>query len=290
MQQEVKIVKISQDIHDGFGRIYLRKGQSVKLDRTAIKRLEKLGLLEQVMQSAEGSPIDQLEIEKNRQTNKSEYSSNINIKKEISIICETIGFEKFQVANQNVKRILEGSREQLWYIHLNTLANYAEWYYSHSLNTALIAAMIAINLGYEGEKLKNLIIGALLHDIGMILIPYEIIYKKDLLNDEESRIQKKHCELGVAMVAAIDLADESRSIIKQHHERVDGMGYPLGLSGNEITEEAQIVMIADSFDAGTSARPYRAAKSSEEMIQEIVQSKGKYSSSIIESIKSIMIM
>lgn len=130
--------------------------------------------------------------------------------------------------------------------------------FSHSVNVAVISLMIGKVLGYDKEKLLNLGIGALLHDIGKALIPNEILNKPDKLTNEEFSIMQKHSQLGYDTVKnRCDLSPLSRICILSHHEKFDGSGYPLHKKGNDIHEFARIVAIADVFDALTSDRIYR---------------------------------
>jgi len=130
--------------------------------------------------------------------------------------------------------------------------------YQHSINVCLYAAMLGMHAGYDRDALTVLGLGALLHDVGKTKIPLDILTRKGRLTAEEWDIIKSHAELGFQM-----LKDEpnipllSAHCALQHHERLDGSGYPRGLSGDDIHEYAQWIAVIDSYDAMTTHRVYR---------------------------------
>ena len=115
---------------------------------------------------------------------------------------------------------------------------------------------------------------ALLHDIGKIGIPDDILNKAGKLTDEEYRRIQDHASIGGHIIGSVHSLRKISQIIIQHHERYDGKGYPNQLAGDQISVEASILMIADSFDAMTSERPYRKAFSKEHAIQELIDNAG----------------
>lgn len=128
--------------------------------------------------------------------------------------------------------------------------------FNHSMNTVVISLVIGTALSYSEEKLAILGKGALLHDIGMNKINPSIIEKEDKLNEEELKEVKSHTTLALEMLGNVE-EEEVKGIIKYHHERIDGSGYPDGLKGEEIPEMARIVAIADIYSALTEDRNYR---------------------------------
>lgn len=144
----------------------------------------------------------------------------------------------------------------------------------HSSRVAKISLKIGRQLELNEEKLNTLYTAALLHDIGKIGIPDEILKKKDKLNDYEYTKIKEHSAIGADMLKDVTLLYSIIPIILYHHERVDGTGYPFGLNNNKIPLEALIIAVADSYDAMTSNRPYRKALSRDTAINEIIKFKG----------------
>ena len=130
-------------------------------------------------------------------------------------------------------------------------------------------------LGLPHHRLHYLDYGAYLHDVGKVDVPLEILNKPSTLTPLEWNIIKKHPTFGREMVERTFMK-EAGPIIEQHHERLDGSGYPYGLSGDEILTEAYIVAIADAYDAMTSNRPYRRALSHDEAIDELMRFSGRH--------------
>ncbi|MFT9849028.1 HD-GYP domain-containing protein [Aneurinibacillus sp. REN35] len=132
--------------------------------------------------------------------------------------------------------------------------------YAHSLNVAIYAAAVGLELGYTDKELLELGIGAMLHDIGKLMIPEEILYKPGRLTDEEFSTVKQHAEYGFNYLRhqqGIPLL--AAHCAYQHHERLDGTGYPRALQGDEIHKYARLLSVCDVFDALTTNRVYRNA-------------------------------
>lgn len=130
--------------------------------------------------------------------------------------------------------------------------------YKHSVNVALLSYIIGKSMNYKGEKLRWLTLSALIHDIGKLDIPEEILNKPGALSPEEFEIIRTHPAKGVARSADLPLPESVLTAILQHHERWNGSGYPQGLAGLDISTSAQIMAVADVFDALITDRPYHA--------------------------------
>ena len=143
----------------------------------------------------------------------------------------------------------------------------------HSTRVAKYSVMIAKRIGYSGEKLEHLHYAALLHDIGKIGIPNEIINKPSRLTDEEYKIIKTHPGIGGKILEQISEISDISIGARWHHERFDGKGYPDSLSGLDIPEMARIIGVADAYDAMTSNRSYRDLLSQEVVMSEIEKGK-----------------
>lgn len=140
--------------------------------------------------------------------------------------------------------------------------------YKHSERVSEYAVKIAKKLMLPKDKLENLYIASILHDIGKINIPTEVLNKPDKLTDEEFSVVKKHPADGAEMVKDLYYKDIA-NIIAQHHERLNGRGYPKGLKGEEILLEARIIAVSDTFDAMTEDRAYRKAYAVPEAVDEL---------------------
>lgn len=130
----------------------------------------------------------------------------------------------------------------------------------HSERVGQASAMIARELGMGEERLEVVRIAGILHDVGKLGVPTRLLRKDGPLSPEERRIIELHPEYGHEMVRGIGFLGEARSAILHHHERVDGSGYPYGLTGEQIPVLARVVAVADAFDAMTSTRSYSRAR------------------------------
>lgn len=154
----------------------------------------------------------------------------------------------------------------------------------HSKRVADYSKEIARRLGKSESEQENIYLIALLHDIGKIGIPDEIINKKTHLTDEEYDIIKQHPVIGSDILRSIETVPAIRTGVRWHHERFDGNGYPDGLKASEIPEYAQIIAVADSYDAMTSNRSYRNLMSQATVRKEIEKGSGSQFSPAIASI------
>lgn len=144
----------------------------------------------------------------------------------------------------------------------------------HCERVARYAVWIGEALGFNDDRIKILQYAALLHDIGKIELSQTILQKTEALSMDDWSHIRRHPEYSAAILEAISGVKELVCIVKHHHERYDGCGYPYGLSGDEIPLEARIINIADSFDAMLSERPYSAAMKVEAACEEIFRCSG----------------
>jgi putative nucleotidyltransferase with HDIG domain len=170
---------------------------------------------------------------------------------------------------------------RVWRRHLETIAALsrsmeAKDYYTggHTERVAAIAVAIAKRLGFEGDELDAIEVGALLHDVGKIGIPEAILNKPGTLDDDEWVIMREHPVISDRILTGIDLHPIVREIARHSHERYDGAGYPDGLAGEDIPLPARIVLVADALDALTSDRAYRPARHLIAAMQEIREHTG----------------
>lgn len=144
----------------------------------------------------------------------------------------------------------------------------------HCERVMIYSMMIGDALKIGEQEKSDLQFGSILHDIGKIGVPEYILHKKERLTQEEYEKIKEHPEIGYQLLSNLDFLDSSRRIIYEHHERVDGKGYPRGLKGDDIHFLAKIVCVADAFDAMTSNRAYRAVMSIDDALKELIANKG----------------
>lgn len=141
--------------------------------------------------------------------------------------------------------------------------------FGHSERVAEYAVTVARALGLDDVRCTTICLGAYLHDVGKVRVPHGILNKPGPLTPEEFGIIQLHPIHGTELLAAVELPWDLKPIIRWHHEHDDGGGYPDRLRGNEIPLDAQIICIADVFDALTTTRSYRAAMSREMALAEM---------------------
>ena len=160
--------------------------------------------------------------------------------------------------------------------------------HSHTNNVKEYALKIGNKLRLSKEKIENIGLAAMLHDIGKIEVPDYILNTPGKLTEEEFDIIKKHPVIGAELVKETYYENLS-DIILQHHERIDGSGYPSGLKGNEILIEAKVVAMADVYHAMITDRPYRKGLKYSEIIKELKELSGiKYDKEIVDALLDIM--
>lgn len=128
--------------------------------------------------------------------------------------------------------------------------------------------------GEHGAKLAALRVAGAIHDVGKMYVPAEILSRPGQLTEAEFSIIKAHPRAGFDILKAADASSPVADIVLQHHERINGSGYPIGLSGDEILIEARILAVADVVEAMSSHRPYRPAHSEDKALVEIMQKRG----------------
>jgi HD-GYP domain-containing protein (c-di-GMP phosphodiesterase class II) len=146
---------------------------------------------------------------------------------------------------------------------------------AHSKRVAALAVRVGYQLGLGPDTVRRLAIAGLVHDIGKLQLPGEILTKPGRLTDEEFAVIRRHPGLGAALLSHLGGFSEEVPIVAAHHERWDGAGYPAGLQGQEIPLEARILSVCDVYDALTSDRPYRTAWEHDRAIALLREDTGK---------------
>ena len=202
----------------------------------------------------------ELEMSDNRKLFISYLDNNINTLKENRIFFDLLR-KKIEIIIENIDLYDKAKVEFLKTVEMIIAMIEAKDKLTagHSIRVAKYSYLIGQELGLKKKELDDLKFAALLHDIGKIAIPENILNKKAELTEEEFEIMKRHPIIGAELINTIDSLKDSIPGIIEHHERYDGNGYPKGLKGEEISLQGRIVAIADAFDAVTSNRVYRYA-------------------------------
>lgn len=175
-------------------------------------------------------------------------------------------------------------------VTLSAIAESKDFYTDkHMKDIAEYSVDIARKIGLSEADVEHVRMAALLHDLGKITVPDNILKKPGRLSEEEKAVIRKHPSLGAKMIESIEPLKEARNIIRHHHECYDGSGYPDGLKGEEIPLGARIIAVADAFDAMTTNRPYRKALPMEKVIQELKDFSGiQFDPTIVEAFIGIL--
>ncbi|MDC7124692.1 MAG: HD domain-containing protein [Spirochaetales bacterium] len=144
----------------------------------------------------------------------------------------------------------------------------------HSVRVAKYTALIAKRMGFSKEEIEKFYNIAMLHDVGKLIIPDEILNKKEQLNDDEYKVMKSHTEMGYDILSNINIFPDLALGAEYHHEKIDGTGYPKGLKYEEIPISVRIISVADTYDAMGSTRSYRKGMPTEAIIEELKKASG----------------
>lgn len=178
--------------------------------------------------------------------------------------------QKLKLTYQRLKKIMDAT--------INTMSKIIEakdpYTSGHQHRVCQLAVPLAQELGLPEDKIEGIRIASLIHDIGKIGLPAEILSKPTKLADIEFSLIKEHSQIGYDILKAIDFFYPVDKIVLQHHERINGSGYPNNLKGNKILLEAKIIGVADVVEAMSSFRPYRPALGIDKALEEITQNKG----------------
>ena len=178
--------------------------------------------------------------------------------------------ENLKKSYEKLQKTLDGA--------INTLASIVEtkdpYTAGHQVRVAKLSVAIAKELGLSEEKVHEISIAALIHDIGKISVPASILAKPAHLTDIEFAMVKIHSQIGYDILKEIDFGYPIADIILQHHEKLNGSGYPKGLKGNDIMIEARIITVADTVESMASHRPYRPALGINKALKELEEGRG----------------
>lgn len=273
---------LAQSILDNNGEVLLKSG--VTLTQNYICKLRKLGVYYIYIEDdrlCNIRPEDREFTELKQSTIKSLSDTIKNISftndKEIKKSMEKIEcLVDYILDNQDINKCI---------CDIKTYDNYT---YIHCLDTSIMATFLALSLNIEKSKIKELAIGSILHDVGKTRVPYNIINKRGKLTEEEFKEVKKHPIYGKEILQKrFRMSDIILNTVIQHHERVDGTGYPYGLTGDDISKYGKIIAICDVYDAVSTNRSYRKKFSHKDAYEFILSGSGSsFDSHIVNKFKN----
>lgn len=275
---------LKKDIYDNNGTLLLAKGQAISMSTK--RKLEDVGVF----------PIPQ---KKGNKVASSQASSTPKeaADKVLLPIIHSFGARKgihtiylTELPSRVLTSIVFESKEKPWWVLINAMIQHSEFLYTHSIDVAMLSLLLAEQLGYSEERQWNLALGAFLHDIGKFLLPEANINHSMSMTRQEKLHLQQHCEIGANSLKIFNLAAVCSEIVLHHHEHMDGSGYPQGLTGSAISQEAQIVMISDVFDNMTSEQVGWPTRTIEGAIQMLKSNQKKYPQSLVSLLEKIVVL
>lgn len=293
---------IDQAIVDRTGRILIARGTT--LDDYLIEALLKMGIPGIYTREGEEDPEDEnvpletLEtIEKLKVPDRAKVQLSESVKARVSegiqYLYSNTDSDSFSdtannIANDLMKAITDNDAIA---IDINTLKVSDEYTFKHSVDVATMAMVIARKYGMSKKEVFEIGVSGLLHDLGKSQIPLEILNKAGRLTEEEFAVMKQHPVIGYKVL--LEKNNVSKAItmgVLQHHEKISGQGYPMGLTGQQICPYARILSVADIYDALVTERPYKKAFSQQDAIELIMSMTPDLDIRVIESFMKSMIL
>lgn len=275
---------LGRNIYTSEGNILLRVG--TKLNRIYIEKLKKIGVLYIYI---EDSRLDDVG-EEDKQLLDLKSLTMKNMSKILKNICKKSSEREvrssFKIIEDLIDYVIE-MRDVNKYIY--NIQSYDDYTYSHSIDTGIMATFLGEEVsGFNESELKDLGIGAILHDIGKTRVPISIISKKGSLNSEEYDEIKKHPIYGKKILEKnFFISDNVIKVVTEHHERVDGTGYPYGLQGINISKFGKIISVCDVYDSIMSNRCYREKFAPNDAYELILSGSGTiFDTKIVEGFKN----
>lgn len=295
-------MKIDQKVVDKSGRTLI--AQNTVLDDFLIESLAKLGVAGIYVREGEEDPEDKdvapetLEkIEKLKVADRAKVNISESVKQRVAegiqYLYSNTASESFLDATNNItsdlmKAITDNDAIA---VDISALKVSDEYTFKHSVDVATMSMIIAKKHGLEQKEIYEIGISGLLHDVGKSKIPNEVLNKPGRLNDMEFALMKQHTLFGYAILkdkpeipAAVSMG------VLQHHEKINGKGYPLGVPESKITQYARILSVADIYDALVTERPYKSAFSQRDAVEMIMSMTGELDINVMKSFLGSVIL
>lgn len=270
MQEARPGMRLARDIYDSFGRTLI--GNNRELTSSYIEKLTEYGFdgVYITDEISEGIEIDCV------------ISPQLRAQGQSCIRNNNIDGCK-EVAKKIVEEILGKGNLSL---DLADLRSYDDYTYAHSVNVAVIACVIGMGMGLDETELTYVVTAGLLHDLGKLSMPPEILNKPGKLTVEEYQVMKQHARISYELIQERwDISAHIKNAVLSHHENVDGSGYPNGIDGSEQSIHTKILHVADVYDALISKRPYKNPYSPYEAIEYMMGACGiMFEQTVVESL------
>ena len=296
-------MKIDQSIVDRLGRVLVARGSV--LNEYVIDSLIKLGIMNVYIQEGEMDPEEtniviseeaQRNIEKHTTADRSKVTLSASVKKRVAEGIQYI----YSSDSEHIAKATDSITNDLLdaidtndaiAIDIGELKTSDEYTFKHSVDVATIAMILAKQQGLSRQSIYEIGVAGLLHDLGKTKVPIEILNKPEKLNDNEFEVMKQHSVFGYRMVKdKHEFSNEVALAVLQHHEKINGKGYPLGMTEEQITPYAKILSVADIYDALVTTRPYKQAFSQRDAVEMIMSMTGELDMKAMKSFLESMIL
>ncbi len=297
-------MKIDQSIVDRLGRNLVTRGSI--LDEYIIDSMLKMGIMTVYIQEGTIEPEDieskispeiKRKIEKLHTDDPAKVNLSASVRKRVSegiqFIYNNAESDKLANATDSIASDLMKAIDSndAIAIDINELKTSDEYTFKHSVDVATIAMILGKQQGLSKQQVYELGVSGLLHDVGKTKIPIEILNKPARLNDDEFAIMKQHSVYGYHMLEKKgEFNKEICYAVLQHHEKINGKGYPLGFNEKQITPYAKILSVADIYDALVTERPYKSAFSQRDAVEMIMSMTGELDMTAMKSFLESMIL
>jgi putative nucleotidyltransferase with HDIG domain len=277
-------MKLDHPVVDRLGRTLVARGAEV--DEYIIDSMVKMGIMTVYVQDGEededevalkASPAAQKQIEKLRTDDRSKVTLTHSVRERVAqgiqYVYNTPDSGEIAQATSTIAddlmKAIDGNDAIA--IDISALKTSDEYTFKHSVDVATISMIIAKQQNLSANEIREIGIAGLLHDIGKTKVPPEILNKPAKLTNEEFEIMKQHSVYGYHMICERDEFSQAICLgVLQHHEKMNGKGYPLGVSNEKISPYARILTVADIYDALVTERPYKAAFSQRDAVEMIM--------------------
>ena len=277
-------MKIDQSVVDRLGRNLVARGSV--LDEYVIDSLIKLGVMNVYIQDGEIDPEEEKiviseeakkNIEKLHTADRSKVTLSNSVRERVAhgiqyIYGNAEADNLSEATNSITNDLLDAiDSNNAIAIDINELKTSDEYTFKHSVDVATISMILAKQQGLSRQDIYQIGVAGLLHDVGKTRVPLEILNKPGRLDDKEFEVMKQHSVYGYRMVKDKPNFNEAISLaVLQHHEKINGLGYPMGVNENQITPYAKILSVADIYDALVTERPYKQAFSQRDAVEMIM--------------------
>ena len=295
-------MRVDHPVSDRLGRVLVARGAT--LDEYIIEAMLKMGIMsvyiQEITDDDENEPVSpaaQKNIERLRTEDRSKVSLSASVRERVAegiqyVYSNTDDPALVHTTDSIADNLRSAPQENdAMAIDISALKTSDEYTFKHSVDVATISMIVAKKMGMTDEEIHEIGVAGLLHDVGKTKIPLEILNKPGRLDDAEFEVMRQHSVYSYRIIQnSAGLSEEVKRGVLQHHEKINGAGYPMAVPGNKISPYAKILAVADIYDALVTERPYKSAFSQREAIEMIMSMTQELDLFAMESFLQSMIL